>query len=213
LFWKFLALGAGEPCTPETYAITAQLAKNLAPKISLFCPSFGLVEKTEPINTRKPGVSRPVCPTDNHRPRNEALPDMFGQFIELTDRTSLDDLARNIAAMRVESAAFRQATRFQMRLKLSIFLTQRGATKGQLRAECEDISESGMGLVLAEALQVGNDYWIAFDKEPIEIPGPVHARCVRVRMLDQGKFETGFRFYNGLILPGSVKQSHDDDIL
>lgn len=137
---------------------------------------------------------------------------MLGQYIEPTDRNRFDELAACIAAMRIESAAYRRSTRFQKKLRLSIFLTKRGATKGQLRGEIDDISKSGVGLVLPRPLDVGSDYWIALDKDS-EIPGLLQVRCVRVRMLDTERFETGFRFYNSIELPGSIKQAVDDEIL
>lgn len=137
---------------------------------------------------------------------------MLGQFIDPTDRTSFDDLAACIAAMRVEAAAFRRSTRFRKKFRMSIFLTRRGATKGQLRGELDDISESGLGAVLSRPLEVGSDYWISLDKEA-DIAGLLHARCVRVRMLDKERFETGFRFYNAVEMPGAVKATIDDEIL
>jgi hypothetical protein len=137
---------------------------------------------------------------------------MFGQFVELTDRTQEDDLVASIASMRVASAAFRQTTRFSSRIKLTIFVAENGATKGQIRSQCEDISETGMGLILTESLNVGGDYWVAFDKGEVEITGLVHVRCVRCRMIEQGRFETGFRFYNSLTLPSTIVRQHDDEL-
>jgi len=72
-----------------------------------------------------------------------------------------------------------------------------------------DVSASGCLLLSASPLAVGDVYWLTFDKNILPI-GPLFARCVRCRLLNEDAFEAGLQFFTQVTLPDSL---NDDDLL
>ncbi len=72
-----------------------------------------------------------------------------------------------------------------------------------------DVSSGGCLILLPTPLQVGDIYWLTFDRKVIDLP-PAFARCLRCRLVREDAFEAGFTFLTPVTLPGSVS---DQDLL
>lgn len=67
-----------------------------------------------------------------------------------------------------------------------------------------DISEGGCSAIFPSAVLPGDIFRLGFDAEVVDMPS-VFARALRCRMLNEGSFEVGFRFFNTIVL-----QDQDD---
>jgi c-di-GMP-binding flagellar brake protein YcgR len=66
-----------------------------------------------------------------------------------------------------------------------------------------DISESGCGLVFPVTLRAGDVYRLEFEREKLDFP-VTFARCIRSSFVRETVFETGFRFFTAVPLPGNL---------
>ena len=54
---------------------------------------------------------------------------------------------------------------------------------------------------------VGDVYRLEFDREQLDLP-LTFVRCVRCSLLEEERFEVGFRFFTLIALPRNVKVAH-----
>lgn len=74
-----------------------------------------------------------------------------------------------------------------------------------------DISEGGCAAIFPAAVLPGDIFRLGFDSEVVDIP-LVFARALRCRMLNEGSFEVGFRFFNQVRLIDE-DEPQDDSLL
>lgn len=67
-----------------------------------------------------------------------------------------------------------------------------------------DISAGGCQLLLPLPINVGDIYFITFDKEALGIT-PAYARCMRCRLVREDAFEAGFAFFTPIDLNLATK--------
>ncbi|MFH1747182.1 MAG: PilZ domain-containing protein [Planctomycetota bacterium] len=68
-----------------------------------------------------------------------------------------------------------------------------------------DVSESGCGLVFPVTIRAGDVYRLEFERAKLDLP-VTFCRCIRCRFVREGVFETGFRFFTPVPLPGNLAQ-------
>lgn len=73
-----------------------------------------------------------------------------------------------------------------------------------LKGRTNDISEGGCGAVFTRAVLPGDIFRVSFDSSELDLP-MVFARAMRCRMLSEGSFEVGFRFFNNIELHQTPK--------
>ncbi|MFN3190445.1 MAG: PilZ domain-containing protein [Aureliella sp.] len=123
---------------------------------------------------------------------------MLGNSLDSAADFDVAGLANQIAAIRQDSSAFRRHERFEVSAKLRVFAGEIDPANA-IGGVCCDLSRSGLGAVLTKAPPVGEEVWLIVD-DVAEIDGPLHARCMRCRMLHDGSFEAGFMFFSQIDL-------------
>ena len=73
-----------------------------------------------------------------------------------------------------------------------------------------DISEGGCAAIFPSAVLPGDVFRLGLDQTAVDIP-LIFARALRCRMLSEGSFEVGFRFFNPVRLIDS--QPAEEDLL
>lgn len=112
---------------------------------------------------------------------------------------SLDDPRSEIAKLQEDSIAFRRHERHEVNQALILYGGEL-SEESKIEGICRDFSQSGLGAVLQKAPQVGEEVWlIAEEFKPLQ--SPVHALCVRCRLLPCKAFEAGFIFLAPVTLP------------
>lgn len=71
-----------------------------------------------------------------------------------------------------------------------------------------DVSECGCGLVFPVAIRAGDVYRLEFERAKLDLP-VTFAQCIRCHFVREGLFETGFRFFTPLPLPGNLAQAEE----
>ena len=104
-----------------------------------------------------------------------------------------------INAIRQDSEHFRKHRRLELTAPLRVY-PGKIANGTEIVGICQDISRSGLGAILNKAAPVGESMWLIINDDKFS-DGPVHAQCVRCRMLPQSLFEAGFLFFSHLDLP------------
>lgn len=62
-----------------------------------------------------------------------------------------------------------------------------------------DISDGGVMVLTARPILPGDIYWVTFTEESLRLDS-LFARCLRCRMVQEGAFESGFRFLQPISL-------------
>lgn len=101
-----------------------------------------------------------------------------------------------------------RSQRGHFRIAVKAAVTMRAANTSDLLAfkvkgVTGDISESGCGLLLPIPGRVGDIYRLEFERSKIDLP-MIFARCVRARLVREGAFEGGFRFFAPISLPRTL---------
>lgn len=65
-----------------------------------------------------------------------------------------------------------------------------------------DISNGGCQLLLPRPILAGDIFWLDFTVGEAASLGTLFARCQRCRLISEGSFEAGFRFFTNLDLEG-----------
>ncbi|MEO0512303.1 MAG: PilZ domain-containing protein [Planctomycetota bacterium] len=73
-----------------------------------------------------------------------------------------------------------------------------------------DISAGGCQLLVPIPLNVGDIYWLVFDRSVVDV-SPVYGRCMRSRVIREDAFEAGFAFFSPIDLKVASKQSTGSD--
>ena len=135
---------------------------------------------------------------------------MIGQDLRKpTDAQPLDallELQRRDAAR----SHNRSSERFGIQCRIDIHpgnSSERGDAK-PLQAVCSDLSSGGCRLFAPHPPQVGDIYWLVFEKS-VDV-SPVFARCVRCRLLREDAYESGFQFFSEVRLPQDNRKVEDD---
>lgn len=136
-----------------------------------------------------------------------------------TDRESQHDpasgaeLVAELAASTSDAArAARQSTRLVVQAKVVVDRGSLSERKGHtLQGITGDISSGGTQLLLPRPLNVGDVYYLSFDRSEVDI-APVYALCLRGRQVRPDAFEAGLRFLEPVELP-AVAQSATEDLL
>ncbi|MFT6040661.1 MAG: c-di-GMP-binding flagellar brake protein YcgR [Gammaproteobacteria bacterium] len=68
-----------------------------------------------------------------------------------------------------------------------------------LSGKTNDISEGGCSAIFPSAILPGDIFQLQFDAKAIDVP-VVFAHAMRCRMLKEGSFETGFRFFSPVVI-------------
>ena len=66
-----------------------------------------------------------------------------------------------------------------------------------------DVSAGGCMLLANRPILPGDVFWLEFDAEQVDL-GPLHARCLRCRFVEENAFEVGFRFFDRVDLEGAL---------
>ncbi|MEM6980146.1 MAG: PilZ domain-containing protein [Planctomycetota bacterium] len=113
-----------------------------------------------------------------------------------------DLLRKELAGLKDDSIALRRHARHKLQHDLQIYGGEL-SEDSKIEGVCRDISQSGLGAVTHDAPAVGENYWlIADDFEPMQ--SPVHAMCVRCRLLPSRAFDAGFVFLSPITLPDDL---------
>lgn len=124
---------------------------------------------------------------------------MIGNSISAIDTEDLGLLDSQISAIRQDSEHFRKHRRIELNCGIKVF-PGKLAPETQIRGICRDISRSGLGAIVDRAPPVGESMWLILDNSEFS-DGPIHAQCVRCRLLPESKFEAGFLFLSHIDLP------------
>lgn len=110
----------------------------------------------------------------------------------------LDSLRDQIRGLQEDSIAFRRHARYTVEHPICV-VVDRGENRLEITGVCRDLSQSGVGTLLAKSPPVGEIMWLIID-ECDQIDGPIHAQCVRSRWLPSGNFDVGFVFLSPIDL-------------
>ena len=99
-----------------------------------------------------------------------------------------------------------QRTHFRISIKARV--TMQAANTSDLldfkvKGVTGNISEGGCGLLLPIPARVGDIYRLEFEQAKIDLP-MTFARCVRSYLVREDAFESGFRFFAPISLPGNL---------
>lgn len=124
------------------------------------------------------------------------------------DDTQASELFRELEKNTPEEI-LRQRGHFRVTVKAGV--TLHSATTSELLAfevkgATGDVSEGGCGLVFPVTIRAGDVYRLEFERAKLDLP-VTFARCIRCRFVREGVFETGFRFFTPISLPGNFAQA------
>lgn len=118
---------------------------------------------------------------------------------ESLNSSSVEDFREQIVALQSDSAALRRHARHSFERPVSVY-SGTVSEDSNIHGSCFDISQSGLGAILDAAPAVGEHMWLVIDDfEPAE--DPIHAQCMRARLLPTSEFEVGFVFLSLIDLP------------
>lgn len=126
-----------------------------------------------------------------------------------TDPAEIDllgELEKNSAAEFRQRRAY-----FRVVVKARVMVQPGNASqRGELRAQCitGDVSEGGCRVLSPVPLNVGDVYYLEFDRKSINI-APLYARCMRCAVLREDAFEAGFGFFCSIALPEGLEALAD----
>lgn len=123
---------------------------------------------------------------------------------------SNEELVAELAASTNDSArAMREATRLMIRAKVLVDKGSLSARDGTtLQGITGDISTGGTQLLLPKPLNIGDVYYLSFDRAEVDLP-PVFALCLRGRQVRPDAFEAGLRFLEPVRLPTTETAPQD----
>lgn len=136
---------------------------------------------------------------------------MIGEDLEqATGATSLEALL-NLQRQDAESRQSRSRSnqRFGVSCKVSVEPGNSSDRTGKpIAAVCNDLSVGGCCVLAPRPHHVGDIYWLKFDTT-LHLPA-VFARCVRCRLLREDAFESGFQFFNEIVLKSPETPEEED---
>lgn len=108
-----------------------------------------------------------------------------------------------------------QRTHQRLDIKATVIL-QPGNTSDlqnlKARGTTADVSRGGCRIVFPVPMCVGDIYRLTFEDDSLGFP-LIFARCLRCRLVREGAFEAGFRFFNDVELPDSGSRGQTADLL
>ncbi len=134
--------------------------------------------------------------------------DDLGSNPDSFDENQACDLFRELEK-NTPKEILRQRGHFRVTVKAEV--TLHSATTSELLAfevqgATGDLSEGGCGLVFPVTIRAGDVYRLEFERAKLDLP-VTFARCIRCRFVREGVFETGFRFFTPIPLPGNVARA------
>ena len=126
---------------------------------------------------------------------------MFNDSLE-SDGLAADGALDALADLERNTADDVKQMRAHMRIRVkSEVVAQPGNSsdrrKIKVRGVMGDISAGGCQILFPVPLQVGDIYWLTFDRNKLEL-NHMFARCVRCRMVREDAFEAGFSFFSAV---------------
>jgi c-di-GMP-binding flagellar brake protein YcgR len=121
--------------------------------------------------------------------------------------------ARLIAELERQSIEQIRQVRAHERIRSRVGVELRpgnASARGDLpvRGKTNDISEGGCSAIFPSAILPGDIFQLEFDATAIDLP-VVFAHAMRCRMLKEGSFETGFRFFTPVVMPSTTEASDE----
>ncbi len=117
----------------------------------------------------------------------------------------LHDLEHN-----VPDAIKRARSSTRVRIKSKV-IAQPGNSGDRLRFKVQgvtgDLSAGGCQILFPIPMNVGDIYWLTFDKADHNI-GAVFARCLRCRLIREDAYEAGFKFFEAIELSNIVRDNN-----
>ncbi len=129
--------------------------------------------------------------------------DRKGEKIKQDDALeALADLERNKSS---EIKEARTSSRIRIKSKVIVQPGNSGErNKIKIQGVTGDISAGGCQILFPVPLQVGDIYWLTFDRNDLQIDS-MFVRCLRVRLIREDAFEAGFKFFSTIDLSHAVE--------
>lgn len=129
----------------------------------------------------------------------------------LSDPQAPDVLSRLDQEVTEEAKAQRTHERMQLRARIQLQpgnMSQRADFK--VNGVLGDLSDGGFQGLFPRPMNVGDFYYVQFDRSKIDLPGML-AMCKRCRQVRHDAYESGFAFFAAVDAVSAIGQKDGDD--